>query len=449
MKGYFKSMEDHKDPIIYRKPLESCADYLKEQSNLNEYNKEMNKYYKFEMEQVISEPALFALNNVKFTSIQVDPASWKNNFNDVIFVGTEDGRVLKLIMNEIEINAKKYQQPILVQEYQLFESNKPIINLIIYNQSKLVAITDDSLKTIQLDLSCISYSTCAQCILSQDPYCQWSSENVKCESIKKSMNKNVFKTDLDKCNDLNKNDSDLKVLYQINYDNNNNNNNNNNKEIDLTNTNQNQFDSSMYRKLDSINSNNNNNNKSNNVVLAIFLTALITCSASVILTWLFIKKRYQMAEYVSKHMLQLSSGSQSESNRSSTSSYNNNYGGKKYLSNTNNTAPGMNQKQKNFYEKPNYIVAPDSPITSTTLTNMDSSESNQHSPNTNQLLTRSLNSALSSSDDSFDPPQPQIILQNNNNNRRMLYDSTRLNIVTNSDIINITTNLLSRKDSNV
>ncbi len=235
-------------------------------------------------------------------------------------------------------------------------------------------------------------------------------------------------------------------MYQINYDNNNN---NNNKEKDLTNTNQNQFDSSMYRKLDSINSNNNNNNKSNNVVLAIFLTALITCSASVILTWLFIKKRYQMAEYVSKHMLQLSSGSQSESNRSSTSSYNNNYGGKKYLSNTNNTAPGMNQKQKNFYEKPNYIVAPDSPITSTTLTNMDSSESNQHSPNTNQLLTRSLNSALSSSDDSFDPPQPQIILQNNNNNRRMLYDSTRLNIVTNSDIINITTNLLSRKDSNV
>ena len=92
MKGYFKSMEHHKDSITYRRPLESCNKYkeLKE-STLNEYNKEMNKYYKFEMEQTVNEPALFALSNVKFTSIVIDPASLNNNFNDVIFIGTDNG----------------------------------------------------------------------------------------------------------------------------------------------------------------------------------------------------------------------------------------------------------------------------------------------------------------------------------------------------------------------
>ena len=145
-----------------------------------------------------------------------------------------------------------------------------------------------------------------------------------------------------------------------------------------------------------------------------------------------------MAEYVAKHLLQTSVSSSNQSNRSSTSSYNN-YTGQKFQD-----TKSEQQKCTNYYEKPSKkahkdltgprYITPDSPITSTTVTNMDS---NQHSPNGNQLLTHSLNSALSSSDDSFEPPQI-------NHNRRNLMFSAN-----NSDIINITTNLLSRPDSNI
>lgn len=420
MKGYFKSMEHHKDSITYRRPLESCNKYkeLKE-STLNEYNKEMNKYYKFEMEQTVNEPALFALSNVKFTSIVIDPASLNNNFNDVIFIGTDNGRVLKLITRDliIESKQKKFKQPIIVQDMQIFDS-KPVTSLIISND-KLIAMSDEEIKSFRLEFSCNSYLSCAECIVSQDPYCSWSFNKQKCTS---SQDLNTINDhlngDITKCYDSNtksSNDSDLAILYSIK----------NQEQIVQTTG----FDQSIYRKLDSMVNKNQSNN--NGLIVAVFLTALITCLGSVLFTWLFIKKRYQMAEYVAKHLLQTSL-----SNRSSSSSYNT-YSTKKYLS-TNQER--QEKKCKNFYEKPSqdlhYIEAPDSPITSTTLTN----ESNQHSPAGNQLL-RSLNSALSSSDDSF---EPQSL---NNSDRRMIYsaiDSSRPN----SDIHNITTNLLSRADCN-
>lgn len=443
MKGYFKSMEYHEDSITYRKPLDSCSKYkeLKE-STLNEYNKEMNKYYKFEMEQNVNEPALFALNNIKFTSLVVDQASWKNNFNDVIFIGTEDGRVIKLITREITIvsNKKKFQQPIILQEYQIFD-NKPITNLIIYindNYIKLVAISDEQIKSIHLDSFCDSYLSCAECVVSQDPYCIWSVSNSKCLPTSNHKNEpsisDPLNGDINKCYEMKSNGNesslDLNVLYSIKTE--------LQTESGST-TNQINFDSTVFRKLDSIvNKNSSNESSSNNLLIAIFLTALISSLASIIFTWLFIKKRYQMAEYVAKHLLQTSVSSSNQSNRSSTSSYNN-YTGQKFQD-----TKSDQQKCTNYYEKPNKkahkdlngprYITPDSPITSTTVTNMDS---NQHSPNGNQLLTHSLNSALSSSDDSFEPPQI-------NHNRRNLMFSAN-----NSDIINITTNLLSRPDSNI
>jgi len=444
MKGFFKSMEYHEDSITYRKPLDSCSKYknLKE-STLNEYNKEMNKYYKFEMEQNVNEPALFALNNIKFTSLAVDQASWTNNFNDVIFIGTEDGRVIKLITREITIdsNRKKFLQPIILQEYQIFD-NKPITNLIVHfndNHTKLIAISDEKIKSVQLDSFCKSYLSCAECVVSQDPYCFWSVSNSRCAPIN-SHHKNEptisdpLNGDINKCYEMKSNGNesslDLNVLYSIKT------------EIQTdsgSTTNQINFDSTVFRKLDSIvNKNSISNGSGNSLLIAIFLTALISSLASIMFTWLFIKKRYQMAEYVAKHLLQTSVTSSNQSKRSSTSSYNN-YTGQKFQDSKSNQ-----QKCANYYEKPNKkvhkdlngprYITPDSPITSTTVTNMDS---DQHSPNANQLLTHSLNSALSSSDDSFEPPQI-------NHNRRNLMFSAN-----NSDIINITTNLLNRPDSNI
>ena len=185
MKGYFKSM-DHNARVTYRKPLGSCDEYAQmDEPRLNNYYKEMSQNYKFQMDQTVNEPALFALNNIKFTSIAVDPASANNNFNDVIFVGLEDGRVIKLLVRPVKFESKKerkYQQPIIVQEYHIFTS--PVTSLLINNiTNKLIAISDEEIKSIQLDGTCSSYgASCAECVESQDPYCVWSVGQSKCTS---------------------------------------------------------------------------------------------------------------------------------------------------------------------------------------------------------------------------------------------------------------------------
>lgn len=439
MKGYFKSTGLKRD-AIYHKPFDSCAKYKESQESvLNNYFKEITRTYRFEMDQTINEPALFALTNVKFTSIAIDEARLENDYNEVIFIGTDDGRVLKLITRETSIKSKNYQQPILIQEIRVFDANKSVTNLIIASKdSKLVIISDEEIKSIKLDASCSSYLTCAGCVLAQDPYCAWSSSRARCVSLRENpdLQSASLDGDITKCYDLNtstNSDSklDLALLYSIN----------NKEQEQQQTTNAHQFDASLFQKLDSMMVSSSKASSNSSLVMAIFLTALITCVSSVLFTWLFIKKRYQMAEYVAKHLLQTSiSASSNQSNRSSSSSYND-YSAKQFNKET------KHQKCKNFYEKPSKsdllaarYAPPDSPITSTTLTE----SSNQHSPN--QLITRSLNSALSSSDDSIEP----VVASNvDTQNRRLIYssvDSSRLN----SDMINITTNLLSRtNDSNI
>ena len=108
MKGYYKSMELAGDSVTYKKPLESCHAYkqLKE-SALSDYYKEMNKHYKFQIEQAISERAMFALSNTKFSSLAVDEPNANNNFNTVLFVGTADGRVFKLLSRPVHYDSSK------------------------------------------------------------------------------------------------------------------------------------------------------------------------------------------------------------------------------------------------------------------------------------------------------------------------------------------------------
>ena len=116
MKGYYKSMELAGDSVTYKKPLESCKAYreLKE-SALNDYYKEMNKYYKFQIEQSISERAMFALTNTKFTALAVDEPNPNNNFNTVLFIGTSDGRVIKLLTRPVHYDSSMSLTPMLIR----------------------------------------------------------------------------------------------------------------------------------------------------------------------------------------------------------------------------------------------------------------------------------------------------------------------------------------------
>jgi len=166
MKGLFKNNPDKSEP---NKPLSSCENY-KYMNNIeiDKYYKDVIKYSKFQLEQSVNEKALFALNNVKFTSIAVD------QLTNVLFVGLSDGRVLKLV---IENN-----QAIIIDEYKLFDTNAQVDKLVVSTGliNKLIAITNNMIKTVPLDLSCRTHQSCHACLHTQDPYCLWSKSDFKC-----------------------------------------------------------------------------------------------------------------------------------------------------------------------------------------------------------------------------------------------------------------------------
>lgn len=85
-----------------------------------------------------------------------------------------------------------------------------------------------------------------------------------------------------------------------------------------------------------------------NLLIAIFLTALLTCLLSVALTCLLINKRYKMADYLSRNLSTTLSSNRSTS--SSTTSYNNYKVDNKFLSDDSRTKLKNQQRYQNFYE---------------------------------------------------------------------------------------------------
>ncbi len=155
-----------------------------------------------------------------------------------------------------------------------------------------------------------------------------------------------------------------------------------------------------------------------NLLVAIFLTALLTCLLSVALTCLLINKRYKMADYLSRNLSTTLSSNRSTS--SSTTSYNNYKVDTKFLSDDSKTKlkHQHHQRYQNFYEaslKPlldNKLFGKKLPanVTSSLAVdrsvnkNLSSSDCTHHFLNS-PTQPKSINNTLSSSSDSycFDP----------------------------------------------
>lgn len=392
MTGYFKSM-DHDDRIYYKKPLSTCEAYKEmTDSDLKRYYNERTQNYNFQMEQTVNEPALFALNNVKFTSIAVDSPNAQNNFNEVIFIGLEDGRVIKLLIRPIGLkkNNQKFQQPIIVQEFKLFTTT--VNSLIIDSKSgKLIALSNEEIRSIDLDAGCTKNSECGGCLNTQDPYCAWSVHDSKCISLAHaSQGENLIRisrhSQVSACNNISSNDVQYAIVENL------------------------ENESTFYSELNAPKSV-RGTDETDNLLVAIFLTALLTCLLSVGLTCLLINKRYKMADYLSRNLSTTLSSNRSTS--SSTTSYNN-YKTDKYMASR--TDSKSKPRYQNFYQqslkplldnslfsKKNAQSTRYNPTVNTNVSS--SSDCTQHSPNSELTQPKSINDTLSSSNESccFDP----------------------------------------------
>ncbi|XP_060633753.2 plexin-B2 [Anolis sagrei] len=93
------------------------------------------------------------------------------NGKTVVFVGTSDGRILKVALSN---PAKEYASI-------LIEKNKPIQRDLVLDATHENLYVMTTNKVFRLPVQeCASYTSCNQCIQAQDPYCGWCVTEGKC-----------------------------------------------------------------------------------------------------------------------------------------------------------------------------------------------------------------------------------------------------------------------------
>ncbi|CAJ0930488.1 unnamed protein product, partial [Mesorhabditis belari] len=123
----------------------------------------------------LREPLLVeGTDRADLTQIAVLPGvtSVANERHDVIFVGTSDGRVLKIVDNG--------GKTALIESVRVFQRGPPVVNLLTAAQQGHVAVvTPDEVALIPLH-NCELQSSCSHCVNLQDPHCAWDLQTARC-----------------------------------------------------------------------------------------------------------------------------------------------------------------------------------------------------------------------------------------------------------------------------
>lgn len=152
------------------------------------------------MDQSIStfynRPLLTRLN--RLTSIAVDSQvlSRSGEIFDVIFVGTNDGRVFKFIN---EFSPDNFTTN-LISEIQVFPKHVSIQQLTVSkHDEKLIIVGNDRIISIPTH-NCNKLLRCTDCLNLNDPYCAWDDKNHECIRFNLKNNNDLKK--VEQCSEL-------------------------------------------------------------------------------------------------------------------------------------------------------------------------------------------------------------------------------------------------------
>lgn len=118
-----------------------------------------------------------------FTAITVDAQleGLDGRLYDVIFVGTDDGRVLKIV-SAASAN-ETTADPIIVTETQALPAGQKVRELSVSRRTQtLIVVADGQIVSIPL-YHCDKLQHCRDCVHLQDPYCAWDTRNHECVAI--------------------------------------------------------------------------------------------------------------------------------------------------------------------------------------------------------------------------------------------------------------------------
>ncbi|UYV75681.1 smp-2 [Cordylochernes scorpioides] len=133
--------------------------------------------------------------NYRFTYIAVDAEIETTNKNkyDVLFIGTDKGRVLKAF-NAGSATASGGVVPVILEEMVVFPQGWAITNLLVHHShrtARLIVVSHHEVASVPLHACETMAQSCAQCVALQDPYCAWDLKARVCTSSKSRMWQNT------------------------------------------------------------------------------------------------------------------------------------------------------------------------------------------------------------------------------------------------------------------
>jgi len=123
----------------------------------------------------------------RFTKIAID---WQvqaadGHYYDVIFAGTDDGRIIKAINK----GRHGHVETVVIEDIQVFQPRTPVADIQVFRdignqEEKLLVMSQHEIKAIPLH-RCHFRVSCGGCVALQDPYCSWTDQ--RCENSNSGM----------------------------------------------------------------------------------------------------------------------------------------------------------------------------------------------------------------------------------------------------------------------
>uniref|UniRef100_A0A4W5NF01 Sema domain-containing protein n=1 Tax=Hucho hucho TaxID=62062 RepID=A0A4W5NF01_9TELE len=165
-------------PILEPRPGACITNATREQgisSSLHMPDKVLN-FVKdhFLMDSVIRSQPLLLKRSVRYTQIAVHRVQAIHKHYNVLFIGTDDGRLHKAI----NVNNKMH----IIEEIMLFTDPQPVQHIELDSEKGLLFVSSYSGLVEVPVANCSNYQSCGECVLSRDPYCAW--EGRQCLNVR-------------------------------------------------------------------------------------------------------------------------------------------------------------------------------------------------------------------------------------------------------------------------
>ncbi|XP_030620987.1 semaphorin-4B-like [Chanos chanos] len=148
----------------------------------------------FLMDSVIKSQPVLITHNARYTQIAVHRTAGLHRVYDVMFLGTDNGRVQKAV----NVNGSMH----IIEEINVFQQPQSIQNMELDPNRGLLFVSSHS-GVVQLPVSnCSFYNNCGECLLARDPYCAWTGTH--CTDLTHTLPQSQWEQDVEEADVLTK-----------------------------------------------------------------------------------------------------------------------------------------------------------------------------------------------------------------------------------------------------